>query len=139
MTEYELASLFTAISQTLGAQLSNYLTVVSLYLGAGYLVAHRLSLSSAIAFTGIFLVVNIGLITVTYTTIRGQMGLARQIHEVAEQGKGLQWHQGATMPAWVPTYMPMNSVILLTVVVLGAVYFFFASRRHNLKTLPPAL
>jgi hypothetical protein len=139
MTEYELASLFTAISQTLGAQLSNYLTVVSLYLGAGYLVAHRLTLASAIIFTGIFLVVNLGLIQVTYTTLKGQMGVALQIKAFAEQGKGLQWHQGALMPDWVPTYMPVNGVILLTVIVLGAVYFFFASRRHNLKTLPPAL
>jgi hypothetical protein len=138
MTEYELASLFAQISQTLNAQLSNYLTVVSLYLGAGYLVAHRLTLPSAITFTGIFLVMNLGLITVTIATVRGQMGVARQIHEFAEQGKGLQWHQGAAMPSWVPAYMPMNSAILLTVIALGAVYFFFASRRHNLKTLPPA-
>jgi hypothetical protein len=42
------------------------------------------------------------------------------------------------MPEWVQTYMPVNSAIMLAGVVAGAVYFFFASRRHNLKTSPPA-
>lgn len=49
MTAYELASLHTQIGDNMNAQLSNWLAIVSLYLGAGYLLAHRLSLAAAIA------------------------------------------------------------------------------------------
>lgn len=143
MTEYEMASLFTQMGDNLGTQLTNFLTVTSLYLGAGYLVAHRMSRSSAIVFTGMFLVVNLGLIVLIVNSTRSWMGLAREMQAALGKGGGLAWHQVANMPAWVQVSMPVNSALLLTAVVAGAVYFFFSSRQTNLKaeakvTAPPA-
>lgn len=138
MTEFELASLHAQIGDNLAAALTNYLTIVSLYLGAGFLVAHRLALPSAVTFTSIFLVVNAEIVFAMFNAFRTSMGVAGQIRALAEQGKGLAWHHAATIPAWAQTYVPVFSAILLTAVVVGAVYFFFASRRHNLKTQPLA-
>lgn len=133
MTEYEMASLFTQMSDNLGTQLTNFLTIASLYLGAGYLVAHRMSRSSAVVFTGMFLVVNLGLIVLIVNSTRSWMGLAREMQGVVGRGGGLAWHQVAGMPSWVQVSMPVSSALLLFAVVAGAVYFFFSSRLSNLK------
>jgi len=133
MTEYEMATLFTQMSDNLGTQLTNFLTIASLYLGAGYLVAHRMSLPAAIVFTGMFLIVNLGLIVLIFNSTRSWMGLAREMQGAAGRGGGLAWHQVADMPSWVQSTMPVNSLLLLFAVVAGAVYFFFSSRSASLK------
>jgi hypothetical protein len=138
MTAYELASLHAQISDNVNAQLTNFLTLLSLYLGAGYLIAHRLTLWSAIALTGIFVVVESGFSTVMYRTLASLIGLSREIRKLAEQGQDLQWHQAVGMPDWVLNWLPTNSLILLWVIVVAAVYFFFASRRHNMENQSPA-
>ena len=138
MTAYELASLHAQIGDNVNAQLTNFLTLLSLYLGAGYLIAHRLTLWSAIAFTGIFVIVESGYSLVMFRTLGSVVGVSREIRRLAEQGQGLEWHQAMITPGWVLDRLPTTSLIMLLAVLLGAVYFFFASRAHNLKAQTPA-
>jgi hypothetical protein len=134
MTEYELAALYAQMGDNVAAQFTNWVTILSIYLGAGYLVAHRLTFGSALVFTGIFVVVGGGAANVMVQAIRGLMGVAHEIRLFAEQGKGLAWHQAALAPAFAETTFPIGSGVLLAVVLIGAVYFFWSSRRQGLKT-----
>jgi hypothetical protein len=134
MTAYELAALYVQTSDNVAAQFTNWITILSLYLGAGYLVAHRLTFASALVFTGIFVIVAVGSANVMVRAIVSLMGVGHEIRVLAEQGKGLTWHQAAVVPAYFETAFPVGSAVLLGVVLIGAVYFFFSSRRENLKS-----
>ena len=139
MTAYEMGSLHAQLGDNINAQFSNWLAILSLYLGAGYLIAHRLSLSSAVALTGVFVVL-LGVFTFSmFRTLTGFVGLSREIRALAEQGKGLEWHAAATMPAWALDLFTTNAMVMLWLAIVGAVYFFFSSRRQNLKTQPLAV
>jgi len=138
MTAYELASLHTQIGDNMNAQLSNWLAIVSLYLGAGYLLAHRLSLAAAIALSGIFLLIAGGWTMVFFRTFQSFVGVSREIRKLAGTDASLEWHQAAQTPDSVLANFPMMSTIFLWVIILGALFFFLSSRRQNLKALAPA-
>ena len=131
MTEYEMASLHSQISGNLGSQLTNFLTIVSLYLGAGYLVSHRMSFSAAVTFSSMFVLVSLAQVFTMFNTMRSWTGLAAEMHSVAAKGGALAWHSTANLPSSVPTFGPIGGAVIFSVVVAAAVYFFFASRRYN--------
>lgn len=133
MTEYELASLNTQINDNMSSLLTNFITILSLYLGAGYLIAHRLTERTAIVFTGIFVLMYLGFCSGLYGAIRQQMGLFQEIRTFAAAGKGLAWHPWVGMPDWGAVIPLAIAVFNLSVVLIGAIYFFFSSRRQNLR------
>ena len=138
MTAYEMASLHAQFADNLNAALGNWLAILTVYLGSGYLVAHRLTLSSAIALSGVFLLVLGGFSLVMFRAMTSWVGVGREIRRLAEQGKGLEWHQAATTPAWVLDTFATNSLIMMWIAIVASGYFFFSSRRQNLKTQPVA-
>lgn len=137
MTAYELASLHSQISDNLNAQLTNWLAILSVYLGAGFLIAHRLTLLSAVAVSGIFVLLLGSYANVMFRSLRGLMGLVLQIRKFAEQGAGLEWHEALLMPAFSIDMFPIASLIMMWLGIIGAIYFFFSSRHQNLKTATP--
>ena len=138
MTAYELASLHAQLADNINAQLTNWLAILSVYLGAGYLVAHRLSLSSAIALNGVFLLILGGFTLSMFRTMDGFRGLSLEVRAFAEQGRGLEWHQAVTTPSFAIDWFAVNAMVLLWLALVGAVYFFFSSRHQNMKAQPPA-
>ena len=137
MTAYELASLHAQIGQTINAQLANWLAILSVYLGAGYLVAHRISFPSAIALT-IMAAVTLGSFArLISQTVGSFVGVSDEIKKISRQGGGLEWHQATTVPDFAKEWFPTNSFISMLVIVAFAIYFFFSSRRHNLKAAQP--
>ena len=138
MTAYELASLHTQIGDNINAQLSNWLAIVSLYLGAGYLLAHRLSLLSAIALSTIFLVILGGWTVQLLRAMQNWVGVSNEIRKLSEKSSGLEWHQAALVPPDTLAFFPVGGTITLWIIILAALSFFFSSRRQNLKTQPRA-
>lgn len=131
MTPYELASLHTQIGDNMNAQLSNWLTILSLYLGAGYLLSHRLSMTAAVTLSALFVVLTGSWTLVLYRTFLSFVGVSLEIRKLAEQHAGLEWHQAALTPLTAVTTFPIGSTIMLWVGIVAAVVFFFATRRQN--------
>lgn len=127
MTAYELVSLHTQIGDNMNAQLSNWLTILSLYLGAGYLLAHRLSMTAAVTLSAIFVMLTGGWTVVLYRTFLSFVGVSLEIRKLA----GLEWHQAAFTPLDSLTGFPIGSMIMLWVGIVAAVVFFFSTRRQN--------
>lgn len=134
MTAYELASLHAQVGQTVNALLSNFLAALSVYLGAGYFVSHRMSLSSAVAMSVIAAGVLAGMANEISRFMQTFVGVSAEIQKVAARNEGLEWHQAVRLPAFAIDWFPTVSFILMLVIVAVAVYFFFSSRRQNLTT-----
>ncbi len=138
MTAYELASLHAQVGETINALLANWLAMLSLYLGAGYLVAHRMSLSSALAVNVIAISVLAGYANEVSRFTRTFVGVSAEIQKVAASHGGLEWHQAVHLPAFAIAWFPTFSFIMMMIVIAAAVYFFFSSRRQNLNVAAQA-
>lgn len=138
MTAYELASLHAQLGQTVNAQLANWLAILSVYLGAGYLVAHRMSFPAAVAVSfigGGTLVLFARMIS---QSLESFVGVSAEIQKLARGGGGLEWHQATKIPTFMIEWFPTNSFVAMLVVVAAAIYFFFSSRHQNRAAIPPA-
>jgi len=136
MTVYELASLHAQILQTANAQLANWLAVLTVYLGAGYIVAHRLSLPSAIALSLVAVSALVVFALSISRTVQTFIGVSQEIQKIAARRDGLEWHQAIGLSPGAMSWMETSVLLILLTLVAVAVYFFFSSRRHNLKSAP---
>ena len=137
MTAYELASLHAQLGQTINAQLANWLAILSIYLGAGYLFAHRMALWSAIAATFMAALTLTSFALTISRTLSSLVGVSAEIQKLAHNGGGLEWHEATRMTAFWIAWFPTNSLILMTAFVVISVYFFFSTRHQALKSAPP--
>lgn len=138
MTAYELASLHAQILQTANAQLANWLAVLTVYLGAGYIVAHRLSLLNAIALSFVAVSSLVVFALSISRTVRTFIGVSQEIQEVAARNDGLERHQAIGLSPGAMSWMETTVLVILLTLVAVAVYFFFSSRRRNLNSTPSA-
>ena len=134
MTAYELASLHSQLGAQVNLMLQNFIAILSLYVGAGFLVAHRLKLASAIMVTLLFLVADGGSVPRIVGVLKSWVGVSGEIRALAAQGHGLAWHEAVFMAPWQLDNFPIGSAIILWGLLLGAICFFFAHRHSSLQS-----
>ena len=132
MTEYEMAYLNNEFLIT-GIMLATaQFSVMSAFLVAGYLAAHRLNLIMAGFVNLAFLWSSFTLSMTLYRLIIDFIGLRHEIFVAAKNGKAIAWHSAAQFDTAAFASAPVAPIIWF-MLSLGAVYFFFHSRRVNLK------
>lgn len=136
MTEYEMASLLQGFVNIIGALVMNYFSLVTAYLVAGYLVAHRLTLSMTVLVTTIFALSSVYFISNAFGACRNVGKLAGEMRAFAESGKGLAWHNAAAFPPSTFDALTYTTMAIMVAGFVAAVYFFFHCRRQNLKATP---
>lgn len=133
MQPSEFVMLQAQLGETINAQLANWLTILSIYLGAGYLVAHRMKLHSAILVTVIAVLPLAGFALQIASILRVWTATIREIKALGQPGDPLAWHPAAQTPDWFVNYFPANSLVLMFVVIAAAMYFFFSMRAEQLR------
>jgi len=135
MSEYEMVSLtqeFVANGLTL---LMNFFTVLVAYLAAGFLAGHRLSLATSLFVTALFVAFSANSLFLLYLMGNAFQALVTHMHDSAATGNVLAWHPFArqTPNAWLVGGV---ALVMMSLAVVGAVYFFFEFRRQDGKSRP---
>ena len=133
MTEYEMASLNIDTLLLLGASFTTYFSLVSAFLVASYLAAHRLTRTMATILIGLFVLWNMLMIGAVSAQLYSLSGLAKKMRTFADEGKGLEWHRVAHIPDSLIDWPRYLIVIILSLATIAAIYFFFHSRHVNRK------
>jgi hypothetical protein len=134
MTEYEMASLANEYREIIGTASSMAFTTVSAFLVAGYLAAHKLNRFMIVTVVTIYTVWLGGAVATIVRTATNIDGLFQQMHLMAVQGKGLQWHWAAnTMTPWSFPVTLGATIFVFAVIYIASVVFFFQLRHQNRK------
>jgi hypothetical protein len=131
MTEYELISLLQTQINTIGVEIMDYFTVLTAFLVAGYVAAHRLTLSMSLFVTVMFVVSALFFVASVmgdYEVTKVMMG---ELRRLADTGTSFRWvHRAQQSPLAVDIISDV-ALFMMLCGILGGVYFFFQSRRHN--------
>ena len=130
MTDYEVLSLFNEMAANTQGAFMNFVAILSAFLIAGYLAAHRLSKTMTIIVIALFTVAAVQEGAVMILHWGDQVGLLADIYS----RETLSWH-GATRggPLLGPFF---DWAFGITVIggYIGALVFFFHQRRVGLKS-----
>jgi small-conductance mechanosensitive channel len=131
MSEYDIVSLLQAQINTVGVEIMDYFTILTGYLVAGYVAAHRLTLSMALFVTAMFVLSALFFVANVMGSYAATSLLIGQLRTVAAQTPNLR----ATVPPQqssvsVNVFADVALIMMLSGIV-GGVYFFFQSRRRN--------
>jgi hypothetical protein len=139
MTEYEMASLWLETIGLMQTTVSNFFAVLSAFMIASFVAAHRLTSTMTIIAISLFvLYMAIGLFTLSRELL-AFFGLVLEMQKVAEAGSGLVWHAVAKTPAPVLTLALAVAILVYVIATGAAIYFFFHCRRVNRKAEPGEL
>lgn len=134
MTEYEMASLANDYRNIIGTTAGMAFTTVSAFLVAGYLAAHKLNRFMTATVITVYTLWLGGAVTNMVLTGMNLDGLRQQMHLMAAQGQGLQWHLVANAYSqWASAVAIGVTLFLFGVVYAASVVFFFQSARQNSK------
>ena len=126
MTEYELVSLLQTQVNTIGAEIMDYFTILTAYLVAGYVAAHRLTLSMALFVTVMFVVSALFFVVSVmgdYTVTNVMMS---ELRGLAATGSSFR---SVLRPPLATGIIADVALIMMLSGIVGGVYFFFQSRR----------
>ena len=135
MTEFEMAYLLTDMQAMMATQATTSLTVVSGFLIAGYIAAHRLNRLMVGILLGIYTYWFLGTAFQLSRQVASHSGLILKMHNYAAAGKGLEWHaaKDAMAPRWVLEAAPTSAVLFASAIFAASIVFFFQCRRMNHK------
>lgn len=134
MQPADFSMLYAQLGETINAQLANWLTILSIYLGAGYLVAHRLKIYSAIFVSLIAILPLAGFAWQISASLSVWAATIREIKALGQSGGPLAWHPAAQAPDFFLDYFAANSLVLMLIVIAAAAYFFFTMRAESFGT-----
>jgi hypothetical protein len=133
MTEYEMADLFDSLYATAFTMSSISMTLVSGFLVASFVAAHRLSRTMTGLALGIYTWMTFLMINASYRQFSIISGLYSKMRDFNTSGKGLEWHTGALSPAATTDATPYAISAFGVIVFVATIYFFFHCRRVNTK------
>ena len=134
MTEYEMASLANDYRNSIGTTSGMAFTTVSAFLVAGYLAAHKLNRFMTATVITVYTVWLGGAVANIVRTATNLDGLVQQMHLMAAQGQGLQWHLASNAyPEWSFAVAMGVTLFLFGAVYVASVVFFFQSARQSRK------
>ena len=140
MTDYELASLLAELQGTMMATLGLLFTIISAFLVAGYVAAHRLNILMTLVVLGVYTFSGLLVSFELNREAAALVGVVGQIQEHASAGKGLGWHPAAgwTINQVISVWMTPIQMVVGFVMYGATIGFFFSCRRHNQgKTIEP--
>jgi|GEM_PF-3410677 len=133
MTEYEMLYMTQVFLGNGMTDMLNFFSVLTAYLVAGYLAAHRLSFSMSVFATAAFVVFSVNAIIVMVSIGRQLQALLDHMHLFAQAGKGLDWNPVVAGPPPNLWIAGTAALALMLVGVIGSIYFFYQCRRSNHK------
>ena len=134
MTEYEMASLANDMTGTASVLFLNWISVVTAFLVAGYLVSHRMNGWMIATLLLVYSYVYYGMVIPMFGQIANLQGLGRKMEAFANAGSGLEWHSIGTRglpPQWVWSATDIVNVVAFAVVYLVSIAFFVQCRHMN--------
>lgn len=135
MTEFEIVSASQEYQNVGMTILMNFFSILTAYLAAGYLSAHRLTRAMAIFVTAMFVLLSMLFVLAYYRNVVQSIGLAGEMSNFAKAGKGLTWHPISSLPlASLEFSGYIFMTVLLTIMtggIVGGVYFFYDCRKRN--------
>lgn len=134
MSEYELASLHTQMFGLIFSANVALFGVVSAFMVASFLAAHRLSRTMAFLAVLLFTLYAVGAVIATIASGLNFMRLSAYMHDFAAAGRGLSWHLTSQSTAEEARYISF-SVTVASVLLshCAAIIFFFHCRHVNGK------
>jgi cellobiose-specific phosphotransferase system component IIC len=136
MTEFEMAYLYNDMLLGLGSAASYFFAMLTAFLVASYLAAHRLTRAMAVIVVSIFVAACWGSIIIMYRQMESLGGLAGEMRNFANAARGLQWHAVAQIQEFSLYLSRYIGTGLFVATTAASVYFFFHSRRTNRKMEP---
>jgi hypothetical protein len=133
MTEYEMASLANDYRDSMGTAAAMAFTTVSAFLVAGYLTAHKLNRFMTATVVTVYTLWLAGAVTNIVFIAINTDGLRRQMHLMAEQGQGLQWHLASSYSQSYVAAAVGVTLVVFAIIYLASVVFFFQSARQSRK------
>ena len=131
MTEYEMAYLLNDMWINLISQTQFFFTILTTFLIASYIAAHRLTRSMTGVVVGLFLFACVGSCVNILRQTQTIIGLGNEMRAFALAGKGLGWHAVTKVPEWALQMNGLPGVAMSVLATVAAVYFFFHCRRVN--------
>lgn len=134
MSEYELASLHTQMLGLIFSAIVAQFGVLSAFMVASFLAAHRLSRTMAIIAILLFVTYFVGSIIPILATTVSFLSLSDYMRAYAASGRGLSWHLTAR-----PVSLELRNIsfgftlVSLFLAHLAAIIFFFHCRHVNGK------
>lgn len=125
MTDYEILSLFSEFGANTQTVFMNYVTVLSAFLIAGFLVADRLSKTMTIVLVALFSVVAFQQGTALLLHWGDQVGLMADIRG----REALGWHGSARVGPLIGALFNITYFVAVIGGYVGALVFFFSRRR----------
>ncbi len=133
MTEFEMAYLQNDMLVALANGTQFFFTLLSAFLAASYVGAHRLTRPMVVVVIGLFVLTAFSSILAQFRQMESLAGLAEQIRAFAAAGKGLQWSAVTKIPAWWVESLRYIAAAVFLIAVIASVFFFFHCRRVNHK------
>ena len=136
MTEYELVSLLQTQINTIGAEIMDYFTILTAFLVAGYVAAHRLTRSMALFVIVMFTVSALFFVANVMGAYAATTLILRELARMAQTGSSLG---GAMDVRRSPLPIDIVADVALTMMlggIVGGIYFFLQSRRTNRARVP---
>ena len=130
MTDYEILSLFNEMAANTQGAFMNFVAILSAFLIAGYLAAHRLSKTMTVILTVLFSVVAVqeGLTVLFHWG--DQVGLLADIRSRA----ALSWHGASRGGPSLGIFFNITFGFTVIGGYIGGLIFFFHQRRVGLKS-----
>jgi hypothetical protein len=136
MTDYELVYLFGEMGMVITSIFSTYASILFAFLAASFLAARQLSLGMSVVVIGIFTTYSAITIFEVNRGMTNLNNLAVRIKEAAQvDGSDLAWHAITSSPGYILGAGGWLFTMMLAASFGGAIYFFFACRRGEFRTI----
>ena len=130
MTDYEVLSLFNEMSANTQGAYMNFVAILSAFLIAGYLAAHRLSKTMTIIVIALFTVAALQEGCVSFLLWGDQLGLMVDMRAHA----ALSWHGASRVGPLLGIFFYSTFAATIIGGYIGALVFFFHQRHVGLKS-----
>jgi len=130
MTDYELVSLVTNSIMNTANMFMHLFAIVSAYVLAGYVFAHRISTRMYRLVNFLFVTVFMVMSSTTFASLLHVRSLNRQVR----MRDDLSWNVVTWMPSSLETVLVFLLPVILLIVLAGALAFFHSSRKHAAET-----
>jgi cell division protein FtsB len=134
MTEFEMAYLVNEMRNGVVSSLSLYFGVLTAFLVASYVAAHRLTRTMTTIVVGLFTLFSLLMFASINSQQQALAALAKEVRAFAAAGKGLAWHPGTKVPDWAIDMSIYLGDVLVVAAIVASIYFFFHCRHVNRKT-----
>lgn len=129
MTDYELVSLLTVSIMNTANMFMHLFAIVSAYILAGYVFAHRVSKRMYRLVNFLFVTIFLVMASTTFASLLHVRSLNLQIRGRED----LSWNVVTWMPSSLEAVLVFLLPIVLLIILAGALVFFHSSRKQGIE------